>query len=62
MSNQLVQEYRGKAEECRQQAMKAISPSDKAAWLRMAEDWQRLAESIEDKPWRRAESSEEPAT
>jgi hypothetical protein len=39
--------YRKQAEDARQMAEKAISPLDKATWLRLAEDWQRLAESVD---------------
>ena len=40
-------DYRRKAEECRLQASKSIRADDKATWLQMAEDWQRLAEGVE---------------
>jgi hypothetical protein len=36
-------EYRKKAEECREGALETRAPEDKAAWLSMAEDWLRLA-------------------
>ena len=35
------------AEECREQAVKAVSPLDKEAWLRVAEEWLKLALSAE---------------
>jgi hypothetical protein len=40
-------EYRRKAEVCRQEAGKSPYETDKAAWLRMAEDWLRLAASAD---------------
>jgi hypothetical protein len=36
--------YRKQAEDCRQMAAKAISPLDKEAWLKSAEDWLKLAD------------------
>ena len=38
-----AEQYRKRAEECRQMASKVISPLDKEAWLKLAEDWLRLA-------------------
>lgn len=38
--------YRGKAEECRQEAAKSAHEHDKDAWLKRAEDWRRLAEGV----------------
>jgi hypothetical protein len=35
--------YRERAEEARQMSVKAISPLDQATWLRIAEDWLKLA-------------------
>jgi hypothetical protein len=35
--------FRKQAEECREQAAKALSPLDKEAWLRVAEEWLKLA-------------------
>jgi len=42
--------FRKQAEECRDQAAKAISPIDKEAWLRVAEEWLKLALSAERRP------------
>jgi hypothetical protein len=42
--------FRKQAEECREQAAKAVSPLDKEAWLRTAEEWIRLDMSVE-KRW-----------
>jgi hypothetical protein len=41
--------YRKQAEECRQQAEKAVSPLDKEAWLRVAGEWIKLAQSIAER-------------
>jgi hypothetical protein len=45
-------EFRKQAEECRQLAGTAIKPVDKAFWLRLAEDWLKLAQDA-DKPSKR---------
>jgi gluconate kinase len=55
----IADEYRRKAEECRLQAGKALRDDDKAAWFKMAEDWQRLAEDI-DRNRREASGAAEP--
>jgi hypothetical protein len=39
--------FRKQAEECREQAAKAISTLDKEAWLRTVEEWLKLALSTE---------------
>jgi hypothetical protein len=39
--------YRKQAEEARQHAERAVSPFDKEAWLRIAEEWLKLAQSLE---------------
>jgi hypothetical protein len=39
--------YRREAEECRQNAERAIRPIDREAWLRLADDWAKLAEATE---------------
>jgi hypothetical protein len=45
------------ADECRQQAERAISQLDKEVWLRLAGDWTKLAQAAEAReaharPWR----------
>ena len=39
--------YRDKAEDCRQQAERAINPLDKEAWFRLGEEWLRMAQKAE---------------
>jgi hypothetical protein len=46
MSND-ADRFRRQAEEARQHAAKAISPLDKEAWLKIAEDWLKLASSFD---------------
>jgi hypothetical protein len=45
MSNEASARYRTQAEEAQQHAAEAISPLDKEAWLRIAEEWLKLATS-----------------
>jgi hypothetical protein len=45
MSDAEVVRFRAQAEECRQQAERAISPLDKEAWLRLAGEWIKLAQA-----------------
>jgi hypothetical protein len=40
--------FRKQAEEATEQAAKALSPLDREAWLRVAEDWLKLALSVEN--------------
>jgi hypothetical protein len=40
--------FRMHAEEARQQAEKATLPDRKAAWIKMAEEWERLACDAEE--------------
>jgi hypothetical protein len=40
--------FRKQADECREQAAKAFSPLDKEAWPRTAEEWIKLAMSVEE--------------
>jgi hypothetical protein len=47
MSDQEAARFPKQAEECREQAAKAISPLDKEAWLRVAEEWLKLAMTVE---------------
>jgi hypothetical protein len=44
-----AQRFRKDAQECREQAEKAISPLDKEAWLRLAADWIKLAQAAEER-------------
>jgi hypothetical protein len=37
-------EFRSNADECRQQAEKAINPLDKERWLKIAEHWLLMAQ------------------
>ena len=39
--------YRCEAEECRRNAERALRPTDRDAWLRLAADWAKLAEGAE---------------
>jgi hypothetical protein len=39
--------FRKQAEEAKEQASKTISQLDKEAWLRVAEEWLKLALSVE---------------
>jgi hypothetical protein len=41
--------FRKQAEEAREHAARVISPLDKEAWLRVAEEWLKLAESAESR-------------
>jgi len=47
MTTEKAERYRRKAEECRTNASTATDDVDKAAWLRLAEDWMELARSAE---------------
>jgi hypothetical protein len=46
-------DYRAKAEYCREMAAKVMSPLDKEAWLQQATNWQTLA-ALRDGECRRA--------
>ena len=50
-------QYRQEAEECRKLAESAVSEPDKEAWLRLAADWMKLAESAEQRRYWRREGS-----
>jgi hypothetical protein len=39
--------YRRKAEECRERANRASRPEDQLAWIRLAEDWEMFANSMD---------------
>jgi hypothetical protein len=40
-------EFRKQAEDCREWARRALRAQDKAFWLKLAEDWQKLAEKAD---------------
>jgi hypothetical protein len=39
--------YRHNADDCRQRSLHARTPADKANWLKIAEEWQKLAEEVD---------------
>jgi hypothetical protein len=43
-----VGEYRQKAAECQQQAKLSITPLDRQHWLRLAENWLKMAATVGD--------------
>jgi hypothetical protein len=47
MPNDDADRFREQAKECTEQAAKVVSPLDKEAWLRVAQEWLKLALSIE---------------
>jgi hypothetical protein len=47
MSDDDAARFRMQAEECREQASKAVNPLDKEAWLRVAEEWLKLVSSVD---------------
>jgi hypothetical protein len=47
VSKTAANRYRREAEECRRNAQSALRPIDREAWLRLAGDWERLAEGAE---------------
>ena len=47
MTENDVERFRYEARECRQLAERATNSIDKQAWLRLAEDWIKLAEEAE---------------
>jgi hypothetical protein len=40
-------DYRLKAAECRHESKTSLTPLDKQQWLRLAEHWMKMAETIE---------------
>ncbi len=48
MADARADQCRKNAEDCRLQAGRSPKAQDKAAWLKMAEDWLKLAESIDE--------------
>ena len=49
MTETSEERFRREAERCRKEAAQASSEPDKVAWLRMANDWIRLAEEATPK-------------
>jgi hypothetical protein len=47
MSNDDAAKFRKQADESGEQAAKAVNPLDMEAWLRIAEEWLKLAISVE---------------
>jgi hypothetical protein len=47
MPQEEADRFRSQAQECREQAAKSVNPLDKEAWLRTAEEWIKLAISVE---------------
>jgi hypothetical protein len=47
-----AEEFRKQAEDCRSLAARARRPIDKTSWLRLAENWRKLAQEA-DKPAKR---------
>jgi hypothetical protein len=42
-----AERYRQNADDCRQRSLQARLPVDKANWLKIAEEWQKLAEEVD---------------
>jgi hypothetical protein len=49
--NMMAEKCRAKAAECEAQAERTRNPTDKAAWLQVANDWRDLAAQIEAGRW-----------
>jgi hypothetical protein len=47
MSDDYAAMFRKQAEECRAHAAEAVNPIDKEAWLRLAEEWPKMASSVD---------------
>ncbi len=59
MSVEKLAEYRAKAEECRQAVTASVSDDDKALFLKLAEEWLKLAQKLEAAPRADAERRDE---
>ena len=42
-----AERYRQNADDCRQRSLQARTAADKANWLKIAEEWQKLAEDVD---------------
>jgi len=49
MPNNDADRFRKQAQECVEQAERSISPLDKETWLRVAAEWMKLAQSVDDR-------------
>jgi hypothetical protein len=47
MLDDVSNRYRQYADDCRQRSLQAHTPADKANWLKIAEEWQKLAEEVD---------------
>ena len=43
-----AERYRQNADDCLQRSLQVRLPVDKANWLKIAEEWQKLAEEVDD--------------
>jgi hypothetical protein len=43
-------DFRRNAEECRSLASKTTHPEEKAQWLKLAEEWTRMADATASRP------------
>lgn len=48
MASKTSEDWRRKAEECRTRANLAELPQQRAAWIRLAEDWETFADSMDE--------------
>ena len=49
MTDTNTDKFLKQAEDCLREAGKAINPLDKEAWLRLAEDWMKLAQAAKER-------------
>ena len=47
MMSDSAERYRQNADDCRQRSLQARTAADKANWLKIAEEWQKLAEDVD---------------
>jgi len=52
-----AERYRQNADDCRQRSLQARTGADKANWLKIAEEWQNLAEEVDADSFTRAQLS-----
>jgi hypothetical protein len=49
LANSDADRFRAQAKECVEEAERSISQLDKETWLRVAAEWMRLAQSVDDR-------------